>query len=85
MTNFSVIIIPMKKGQFCYYIHPTNNINGGYYVDPGDKEIIMKHRADFKIKKDINCIITTDSHEDRCGSNLEFKELYPELVIMGGA
>ena len=79
----TVIVIPMLKDNFCYYIY-ANDINQGIYVDPAEIEKVEEFRADFGLKGDVTDVYTTHKHWDHSGANEPLKEKYPNVKIHGG-
>lgn len=85
MPNFTVIVIPMLEDSYCYYVHPANDIQRGYFIDAAEIDKINKFRKDFGITKAVSNIISTSKDSDQSGANLELKRQNPKLVVMGGA
>ena len=70
MPNFSAIVIPMLNDNYAYYIHPSDNIQRGYFVDVSERMKVVKFRNDFGIFSPVSHIITTHKHHDHSGANL---------------
>lgn len=74
----------MLSDNLCYYIHPSNDIQQGYFVDVADPANVEKFRKDFGVAS-VSNIITTHKHWDHSGGNVALQKSYPGLAVMGGA
>ena len=74
----------MLFDNYCYYIHATDDIEQGYFVDVAKYDKLVKFRNDFGIKEPVTNILTTHKHFDHAGGNLKVKEMFPDVTIMGG-
>lgn len=84
MPNFSVIVIPMLHDHYSYYIHPTDDIQKGCFVDVIEPSKVEKFRKDFNITSPVSNALATHIHPDFHDANKQLTEVYPELVVMAG-
>jgi hypothetical protein len=42
MPLFSLIVIPMFEDNYCYYVHPENDLTQGFYVDLAEPQKVTK-------------------------------------------
>ena len=64
-TVFQVIVIPMPKNDYGYYIHANNDISNGYFIDVTCDVTVELFRKKFQISSPIKGILTTsDRHSD---------------------
>jgi len=48
-ANYTVIVIPALKDNYSYYVHPSGNINEGFYVDVAASEDVEKFKKKFNV------------------------------------
>ena len=77
--TFSVVVIPMLADNYSYYIHPTEDIQQGYFVDVADKTAVLKFRKAFGITAPISHILSTHKHFDHTGANHGLKRQFPDV------
>lgn len=74
----------MLQDNYAYYVHRTNDINKGYFIDVSEPEKVEAFRKEFNITEPVRHILTTHGHLDHSGANVGLQDDYPELEVMGG-
>ena len=90
MGKFDVIVIANRGDQnqissFTYYVHPTNDIQRGYYIDIADRKTLDKFRTDFRIVSPFRHILTTHTRLefDPGEVNVDLHSQNKELTMIG--
>ena len=85
MPLFTVIVIPMLKDNFCYYVHRKDNVRQGFFVDVGSELRLLDFLDDFGMRThehEITHVLTTHKHFDHCGGNEELSMMFKKLQII---
>ena len=75
----------MLQDNYAYYVFRSGDIQQGVFIDVSDAAALNTFRKAFDITSPVTHIMSTHSHADHCGANLELKQAYPDVVIIGGA
>lgn len=79
--EYQIVPISSLSDNYSYLIIEKKT-NKAAVVDPAD--VISVQETLDQYKPDLTHILTTHKHWDHAGGNTEFKEKYPDLIVVGG-